>query len=258
MAPAPATASAPRPLAQPPQAAVEPARGQPGTAPALEKPVREATAARRAAGEPRIAVPEPEAPIRITTAKLRVDPSLTRAYDAVSSGDLGAARGEYEQLLKTEPKNGEALLGMATIAVRQGRNEQAEAFYVRALEADPKNALAQAGLISLNAQADPVQAESRLKSLLASQPEVAALHFALGNVYVRQARWNEAQQAFFKAFTLDAENPDYLFNLAISLDQLHQAKLAAQYYNQSLAAAAKRPYSFDRAQVSARLRDLQN
>ncbi len=209
-------ADAAPPPAQPPMAAAKPQRNAVDTAP--REPSPSATPAA-----------DGEAPIRITTANLRVDPGLSRAYEAYTAGDLAAARNNYDQLLKNEPKNGDAWLGLAAIALRQGRPEDAANHYLRALEADPKNALAQAGLIGLNARMDPLQAESRLKTLLAAQPEMAALHFALGNVYARQDRWNEAQQAYFKAYTGDADNPDFLFNLAVSLDQLHQPKLAAQY-----------------------------
>jgi tetratricopeptide (TPR) repeat protein len=199
-----------------------------------------------------------EAPIRITTAKLQVNPALLRGYEAFTAGRLEASRSEYEQLLKSEPKNGEALLGMAAISLRLGQSNQSEAFYLRAIEADPMDTLAQAGLISLRAQADadPVQSESRLKNLIAAQPEVPALHLALGNLYARQKRWNEAQQAYFKAYTGDGDNPDVIFNLAVSLDQLHQPALAAEYYRQALASAANRQVGFAPAQVAYRLRDL--
>jgi hypothetical protein len=49
------------------------------------------------------------------------------------------------------------------------------------LEADPGDVTAQAALINLRGQSDTGQSESRLKTLLASQPDSSALHFALGN-----------------------------------------------------------------------------
>ena len=136
--------------------------------------------------------------------------------------------------------------------------EQALEYYLRALENDPKDALALSGLMALKAPADVMQAESRLKLLLAEQPNSPYLNFALGNLFVRSARWAEAQQAFFKAHTADPANPDYLFNLAISLDQLHQPRLAAQYYGKALDAAAHQPAGFDAAQVATRLKALQS
>ena len=72
-----------------------------------------------------------------------------------------------------------------------------------------------------------------------------------------QARWREAQQAYFRAYTAEPDNPDYQFNLAVALDQLRQPRLALQYYQSALAAAAARPAAFDQAQATARVRELQ-
>ena len=114
-----------------------------------------------------------------------------------------------------------------------------------------------AALINMRGQIDPNAAESRLKNLSADQPELAAPHFSLGNLYARHGRWNEAQQAYFRAYSAEPDNPDILYNLAISLEHLRQNKLAAQYYSQAIAAAQTRPAGFDRAQATARLNTLQ-
>jgi tetratricopeptide (TPR) repeat protein len=266
---APAQAST-APLAPPPpQVAVAPP-----AAPAPPAPAASASAAARGdddadeAPAPRRATPariapaatsDPASPVRITRSQLKVNPALAQGFDALNAGDLAAAQAEYERVLRSEPRNSDALHGLAAIALRQHNVAKAEGYWLKALEADPKDARAQAALISSGARggADPQAQESRLKTLIAAQPEIAALHFALGNILARQTRWNESQQAYFKAFSIEPENPDYAFNLAVSLDQLRQPRLAAQYYNQALATAAERPAAFDRAQVASRLRELQ-
>ena len=200
---------------------------------------------------------EPESPIRITTSRLKLNPQIASAYTAFQSGDFATAQRDYQQVLKNEPKNIDALHGLAAISLRQGQFEAAENLYFRVLEADPKDPAAQAGLIGLKGQVDPILSESRLKNLLAGQPESPSLNFTLGNLYAQQGRWNDAQQAYFRAYTGDSENPDYQFNLAVSLDQLRQSKLALQYYQGALAAATQRPAAFDRNQVAGRVSDLQ-
>ncbi len=200
------------------------------------------------------------APIRITSGQVKVNPSAIEGYEAFQAGNLGGAKTAYERLLLTEPWNRDALHGLAAIAQREGRAGDAETLYARILEADPHDAQAHAGLLGIGAQrglGDPVLAESRIKSLLATQPDSAALQFALGNLYARQNRWSDAQQAYFQALAGDTGNPDYLFNLAVSLDQLHQAKLAGQYYTRALAAAENRPAAFDLRQAADRLSELQ-
>lgn len=194
--------------------------------------------------------------IAITPASMQLDPQLERAYEAVQRNDLEAARQIYQSVLQREPSNRDALLGMATIEVRTRSYEIAEARYLRLLELDPRDPYAQAGLLALR-QADPVASESRLKNLLASQPDSPQLQFALGNQYALQSRWSEAQQAYFRALAVDPENPDYAFNLAVSLDHLHQKTQAVEFYRRSLALSERRPGSFDRALAAARARDLQ-
>ena len=195
--------------------------------------------------------------IRVTKATARLDPAVDRGFQALQRGDLEAAKSAYEQALKEDPRNADALHGLASTHLRQGRPDQAHELYLRAIESDPKDALAQANLISLSSRIDPVQSESRLKMLLSHQPESPFLHFYLGNLYARQSRWAEAQQSYYKAMAGDPGNPDYLFNLAVSLDQMHQPKPAAQYYNRALQAAENRQAGFDKQQVTARFNQLQ-
>lgn len=265
--PPPQVAAAPQPAPTAPAAAAPTAEASTGaTAPSkvaapADDDADEAPAPRRAPprSAPAAAAAEPDSPVRITRSQLKVNPALAQGFDALNAGDLAAAQAEYERVLRGEPRNSDALHGLAAIALRQGNVGRAEEYWLKALEADPKDAVAQAALINAGGRggADPQAQESRLKTLIAAQPEVAALHFALGNVLARQTRWTEAQQAYFRAFSIEPGHPDYAFNLAVSLDQLRQPRLAAQYYDKALAAAAQRPSGFDKAQAASRLRELQ-
>lgn len=252
-APPPPPAVTPPPPASAPMAASPPPAGERTiSAVHVTPPPAEPHPAER-----RAATPDTADPIRISRSRAIVNPVLQRAFDALEAGETEAARMDYAAVLKTEPRNPDALHGMAAIALRQGRHDLAEDFYQRAVEADPKNAIAQAGLVGLRGQGDPASSESRLKNLIAAQPDHAFLQFALGNLHAAAGRWNEAQQAFFKAHTGDPAQPDYLFNLAVSLDHLRQPQLAARYYDLALAAAGTRAAGFDRTQAGARLQELQ-
>src|SRR5882762_7377078 len=196
------------------------------------------------------------APIAINAPTLAVDPLVEQAYQAFQRNDLAAARDGYQRALAREPTNRDALLGLAAVDVRSGQLNSAEARYLRLLEMDPRDSHAVASLISLRGQLDPVASESRLKNLIATQPEAALLHFSLGNQYAQQSRWSEAQAAYFKAHSVDPENADYAFNLAVSLDQLHQGKLALEFYQRALALTERRAASFTPAQARLRVQEL--
>jgi tetratricopeptide (TPR) repeat protein len=251
-------------LAAPTRAAIA---GLPPTAPASPSaPAPQVSAAPKPA--PRFAAPQP--PV-LTTARLseplmlqprqppQVHPKVDSAYAAYLSSNFAAARADYQEALRDDAGNRDALLGLAALDVRTGRYETAEAAYLRLLQADPKDSHAQAGLIALRAsRLDPLATESRVRSLLAADPGANVLHFTLGNQLAQQSRWAEAQQEYFKAFAAEPDNADFAFNLAVSLDQLRQSKLALEYYRRAIALAEKRAGSFDLAAARGRAAKLAN
>lgn len=186
-----------------------------------------------------------------------IDRELDAGYTAFEAGDFAAARRAYQQVLRSDPTNRDALLGLAAVDLRAGDAAAAEARYQKLIERDPRDPYAQAAITALRPAADPVQSESRLKTLIGQQPDSAPLQFALGNLYAGQSRWSEAQAAYFRAFSAEPDNADFAYNLAVSLDHLRQPRLALEYYQRAIALAGERPVSFDRARASGRARDLE-
>jgi tetratricopeptide (TPR) repeat protein len=243
------------PVKPAPQAAVPVAQARSAT-PAIPRD----TPAPRIARVTRSAPVEraPEGPLLATSRPApQVHPRVVSAYAAYQAGDLATARHDYQQALREEPANRDALLGLAAVETRAQRYELADAMYGRLLHADPRDAYAQAGLLALRGQGiDPQTAESRLKTLIAGDPEAGVLQFALGNLYARQQRWPEAQQVYFKAMATDPDNPDYAYNLAVSLEHVRQRGPALDYYRRALALAQQRNASFDAAAARERVQNL--
>lgn len=220
-------------------------------------------------GSARAEAPAPRAPSQASRApaspsKLSVHPAvplvhpkLQAGWLAYNQGDLAVARANYEAVVRDEPSNRDALLGMAALEVRANRPTEAESYYRKLLEINPRDPHAQAGMLALRAHmTDPVQAESKVKSLLAGDPEAHVLYFTLGNEYAQQRRWPEAQQAYFKAFSGDPENPDFAYNLAVSLDHVRQPKLALEYYRRAISLAQQRSSNFDQNLARNRVQEL--
>ena len=211
-------------------------------------PARAAAAPEKASG----------AAIHLTRTHPEPDANLLRGQSNIQRNQMDLARQDFEQALRRDPNSTDALLALAAIARHQGRPGDTERLNQQALLANPGDPAVQAAVLSgAVAAADPQTTESRLKSLLAAQPESAPLNFTLGNLYARQQRWAEAQQVYFNAVAADSDHPDYLFNLAVSLDHIRQSRPAAQHYRLALEAANKRPAAFDGAQVQKRLLELQ-
>lgn len=268
-APTAQPAEPPLPTSQPPaQTAAVPSPPQPVPSAGMTRSqaapkatgTARASAAASAAGvadsAPRPTSPS-GAPVRVTSSGPRVDPGVERGWEALQAGDLARATDEYARALRANPRDRDALLGLAAIDTRNQDFASAEARYLKVLELDPRDAYAQAALIGLRGTGEATQSESRLKTLISLQPDAPVLSFALGNQYASQRRWQEAQRAYFNAFSGDPENADYAYNVAVSLDQLRQPKLALEYYQRALALAGNRPVGFNTSQVQARIRELQ-
>jgi len=253
------TSAAPaEPKPAPRAATPAPVRSATPAIPRDTPPPRIAVAARTpAARAPAARAAEPPPPPPASRPAPRVNPHVAAGYAAYQAGKLEAARNEYQFALREEPGNRDALLGLAALDMREQRYESADATYRQLLRTDPRDPYAHAGLLALRGQGiDPVTAESRLKNLLTAEPDSAVLNFALGNQYAQQARWPEAQQAYFKAVVAEPENPDYAYNLAVSLEHMRQVAPALDYYRRALALTEGRNASFDRTAAQARVQQL--
>jgi tetratricopeptide (TPR) repeat protein len=180
---------------------------------------------------------------------------LMQAYQSYERGDMAAARVAYDKVLMIDGENRDGLLGRAAIHVQDNEYQQAIDKYQQLLEQNPKDTLAMASLISV-ANIDPKTGESRLKSLLREQPDSAYLHFALGNMYGGQQRWNEAQNEYFKALSYGVGDPNYAYNLAVSLDHMGQKASAVKYYQKALNNSTTGLITFDPKLVSERMEVL--
>ena len=251
------------PIAQAPAAPV-PAEPLPSATLLKEAADEAAATAARAKPQPAVPPPLPEEAARSgnTIVVSRgspepvLSPLLAEAYAALQSNQLESARSLYQKMSSAEPRNVDALLGLAAIAARQGNTGEATRLYLQILELEPRHALAQSGLIALLGRADPLAAETRLKQLIAREPS-AYLYFTLGNLYADQSQWASAQQAYFQAHHLEAANPDYAYNLAVALEHVSQPKLALGFYRRAAQlAAAKGRVNFNPAQVHDRIARL--
>ncbi|PKO44602.1 MAG: hypothetical protein CVU29_09435 [Betaproteobacteria bacterium HGW-Betaproteobacteria-22] len=199
------------------------------------------------------------APLRLVSKvqPVGVDPLLSAAYEAYKRGEDTAAQQQYRQVLQRDVRNVDALLGMAAIAQRQDRQADAVGWYQKVLETEPRNTIARAAINQIEADTDPVGAESKIKNMLALQPESANLHAALGHLYAAQQQWPAAQDAYFNASRFAPASADYAFNLAVSLDHLGKRELALAQYQRALSLLNDAgTASLDRSQLEERISAL--
>lgn len=178
------------------------------------------------------------------------------AYAAYQKGNADEATRLYREILKNDPTQPDAWLGLAVIAHANNQREPAMNAYKRVLRLEPQNPTALAGINSLNNNTNEPKQESKLRELLARSPQEADLNHALAVVLSAERRWSEAQPLFFKAHALSPQEPQYAYNLAVTLDHLRKPALAAQYYETALTLAQGKATAFDENSARTRLAAL--
>ncbi len=186
-----------------------------------------------------------------------VDLLLNDAYSLFHQNEYRLSEKKYKAVLLREPKNRDALLGLAAIAKKDKQYEFAHQKYQYLLHLNPKDSVAVAGLSNIKQQINMEINASQLKFMLKQKPNSAHLYFALGSQYSAQKKWPEAQSAYFSAWSAENNNADFCYNLAVSLDHLNKKKLAINYYRHSLKLDEISAGNFSRSDTKNRISTLQ-
>lgn len=181
---------------------------------------------------------------------------LQQAWEAYQQGDWVKAEVLYRKILNNEPRQRDALLGLAAIYVQRGQSAQAAGIYDYLLGLNPQDQAAQQAKLALNPEQINAEQVARLQQSQEQEGALATSPLVLGQYYASRSRWQEAQAQFFQAWSTQPDNPDLAFNLAISLDHLQQQRLAAEFYQKALDLALRKQATFDRAAAESRLAQL--
>ena len=180
---------------------------------------------------------------------------LREAYAAYQRGDDQLALVKYNAVLGVDPDNRNALLARAAINIQNNRIAEAIRDYQKILLANPKDSLAMSSMIAV-ANYSPAQSETQLKLMIRDEPNSPYLNFALGNMLGAQNRWQEAQGRYFAALENNPVDPNYAYNLAVSLEHIAKPREAIAYYERALSNYTEGLATFNRDVVDARLEML--
>jgi tetratricopeptide (TPR) repeat protein len=181
---------------------------------------------------------------------------IKSAYAAYVAGNYNDARQAYLGILRDMPDNRNALLGMAAIAQRAEGPDQGARIWMQVLAKYPGDPVATAALINLMANQDYTGSTRTIGKLLQEYPHAAFLYFSLGNLHASAFRWPEAQRAFAEASRLEGDNPDYAYNLAVTLEHVGDHRGALGYYKTAADLAQNKPVNFDISVVMSRITAL--
>lgn len=186
-----------------------------------------------------------------------LEKQLKQGYEAYQNGDYGRSRIAYSRALEEDKNNRDALLGLAANAMRKQEPDKAKHYYLRVLALNPQDPAARSGILELQEQRSSGSLAA-IKEAIEQQPKSAPLYYSLGNQYAKQSNWGAAQAAYFQAFSLASDHPDYAFNLAISLDRMGKGSTALQYYQRASQLAETKPHSISLSALRQRVEYLKS
>ncbi|MDO5610374.1 MAG: cellulose synthase subunit BcsC-related outer membrane protein [Pseudomonadota bacterium] len=196
------------------------------------------------------------------------DPRLQGGFRALSGGSDAEAERQFLAVLAQQPRNSEALGGLGSVRMRQGRFSEAVPLLERATAANGKwrSALNSARYWSLLGDADRALASgdraaatAALQRAIAVLPNEAAGHAALGGA-LASSQPQHAEQSYRKALQLEPTNAAALQGLIALYSEQGRGQEAMQLYErlspaqkQKLGDASKLRASLGRSRAQAAL-----
>ena len=141
---------------------------------------------------------------------------LSRGNVALQSDDLAAATSFFEEVLRADPKNVEALIGLGSAKMRAGKYADAEIALKKCLtyDADNETALFNMG-INYFSQQKFKESMTYFERGLEKQPKNSRGHHYLGIIATRMGLLDRAEREFKAVLAIDPTYGDAHFNLAV-------------------------------------------
>lgn len=197
------------------------------------------SAARRSSPAPREVDPRYEPGSRFVVVRKgagadSVQARIVSAQRALKLGRYASAMEMYEQLYKKAPKNKQVLMGLAVAQQESGFTDSALATYEELLRLDPKNKDATVNMLGLVKSQYPSVAFRRLKDLWEKYPQNAGVAAQLGLTSAALGNAQEAVRYLGIAASIEPNNANHFYNMAVVSDQAGAYKDAMELYQKAL------------------------
>jgi Tfp pilus assembly protein PilF len=179
--------------------------------------------------------------LKMNVRRTKIDTAyeLERAYNALLAGKPEDAMQIYEDILTGDPKNEDALFGLASTYHRAGQIDMARSLYAKLLELNPKHRDGLNNFLVLLADEAPQEALTQMEQLEAQNPGFSPIPAQMAIIYQKLGDQDKAVDKMYRALALSPENMTYRYNLAIMLDKNHDYSEAGKLYAQLLDSNAK-------------------
>ncbi|MBW8039421.1 MAG: tetratricopeptide repeat protein [Planctomycetes bacterium] len=151
------------------------------------------------------------------------------------SGDLTGARRQYQQVLKTDPDNADALHSLGLIALQNGQYDKALDLISKAIEQNSQNPQFYNNLgVVFKALRKIEKAIEAYQQALSLNPDFAEAYNNMGSVLYALGRFSDAVENCRQAISLNPDYPEAYNNLAAALQALGQYEAALENCRQAV------------------------
>lgn len=189
--------------------------------------------------------------IKVQRPGLDTNFELNRAFSALNTGDTTLAAATYKNILTTEPRNEDALFGLATTYHRLGDLDRARPYYAQLLTVNPNHRAGLNNFLALVSHESPQEALAELERLEQRNPNFSPIPAQQAALLSKQGFADQAREKMLRAIELAPENLTYKYNLAVILDKQGKYTDASALYRLLIDAAIngqKIPASLDSLQ----------
>ncbi|MGI9100854.1 MAG: tetratricopeptide repeat protein [Terriglobales bacterium] len=157
--------------------------------------------------------------------------------------DVNGALADLKEAATLDPKKPDILLQYGSVLWRAGQKQEARKQYERVLAMDAKNEWALTALGYLARDMDDFKtAETYFHKLAASYPNNYVPYLALGDMYLANSRYAEAQTAYEKGWKLAPTNPMIVAGGANVGIEWHKFELSKKWLDRANAEMNRNPY----------------
>ena len=169
--------------------------------------------------------------IEVKAQKVKEDKRLTalkqKAYDAINIGQYEIAVKLYKQVLEKDRKDTYAILGLATAYQYLGDYLQAKPLFLDIIDKFPDDQQIMANLLNIMIQESPYEAVYLISNIADKNTNSHLFQAQASLAYTKIKNYDKAIDYIEKALSLDNNNVEYKYNLAVLYDltgNLTQAK----------------------------------
>jgi hypothetical protein len=163
-----------------------------------------------------------------------IDSQVVAANRALKLGQYEAAASMFGTLYSRNPRDPRILMGRAVALEKTGNPELALRTYEQLLNVDHNNTNALVNMLGLLRKQYPQVALRRLMNLYDKYPGNAMIAAQIGVTEADQGQYDDAMKYLGMAASMEPNNAQHQFNMAVIADRAGKRADALKYYEQAL------------------------